>query len=419
MIIQIDKPGTYELKLIEPTEPPKPEPIGFGKQYLAIDPSVWSQSKTTASFKMGKLTNVRELNINPSGASYPVSTFHDGRQFHHFVWNQHTNQNDYYTSHDGARLTYQGAIAFERWIESFLFKDGWAYGVVVGHDKTHYNIVGNQNQYDYTEWAIVESIPVTGAVDTQLSFGNTADMIFGRSRGALDWATTDPIMMDRRGVKVNLDNIQTNYIDPAVVQPNYATAQIRRDYYSMHPLYFQGNAIYHISTFFKDSKRVPLTRSDRITGTGEIYPTLFVNGQEIHNPSDSLIDLDNYRRDWYHKDVLVSKNEVGQIYSGSIIPLGDTTLFYYCVREDTHYYKPPKTNNRHYVGQIDGAQFGSYRSGYAVTKWLDLEGDGLTVETNGIGTCTWTIETNEANQKRITFNLLNGCELFGFKSARV
>jgi hypothetical protein len=220
-------------------------------------------------------------------------------------------------------------------------------------------------------------------------------------------------------VKVNIGDTQTNYIDPAVVQPNYATAQIRRDYYSMHPLYFQGNAIYHISTFFKDSKRVPLTRSDRITGTGEIYPTLFVNGQEIHNPSDSLIDLDNYRRDWYHKDVLVSKNEVGQIYSGSIIPLGDTTLFYYCVREDTHYYKPPKTNNRHYVGQIDGAQFGSYRSGYAVTKWLDLEGDGLTVETNGIGTCTWTIETNESNQKRITFNLLNGCELFGFKSARV
>jgi hypothetical protein len=141
-------------------------------------------------------------------------------------------------------------------------------------------------------------------------------------------------------------------IDPINYQPEYTNPNydIRMDYYGGSASYYYGNTLMQINTFFKDKRRVPSTRPERISGTGPLYPTLWysVDGKEF-NPTHptmtrSLVDLTLHERDWsrYFPETR-GYLEVGQIYSAPLMVRDTLVYMFYRNRWDTHYLSSEKS----------------------------------------------------------------------------
>jgi hypothetical protein len=323
-------------------EPPKPEPPKPDQELIEklrsafTDPSQWTAPEQVWDF--GELSG---------GAFIPIAR-------NHFI------QQD----RDGGkiRVIYQGkgrnmfiydnlGVLLDGEIHDAKFYDDNLYATVVSNKRLYIAICKDMGA-SKLRLNVEKEIVFEGAKDTSHALLKTEGgwNIYGRLR-AVDWITNNPILKDRRGVRmIELDNNLNvlhnyTYLDPAVEQHNYATNQMRYDYYATRVILIEGIEVLGISVFAKNEKRVPSTRPDRITGTGEIYPIVALNGMiQSHTNTPIRKSLHARRTEW--KESHPYEPEVGQCYCYGITYKDGVIDFYYSHRQDTHYLVDADTASR-------------------------------------------------------------------------
>ncbi|MEX2600118.1 MAG: hypothetical protein WD355_00640 [Balneolaceae bacterium] len=205
-------------------------------------------------------------------------------------------------------------------------------------------------------------------------------VIYGRVRGNY-WDTHREI--DRRGVSLH----RSDRWD-ATPWPEETTGQIILDPmdiwdYDRHvkpDLYAPNIQVYHEqyiglpTTFFRDDRRVPAERPDRITGP--IYP-IFMHSRDgidwtFPDKDHSVIELESFKRRSSYPDRSSDEREVGQINAASnLIETDDQLLIYFLHRDDTHYEAVGDEERALYVVFMRKDGFASLRSQNGQTGiWL-------------------------------------------------
>jgi len=233
---------------------------------------------------------------------------------------------------------------FDAELHDVKFFDGVMYALIM-KDKDLYTARCDDLNARKVYLRVQSKLHFHGARDTAhaLLYNRNHWRIFGRLR-AVDWDTDNPVLKDRRGVRqltsdaFDGDYSNSVYFDPAKEQPNYATSQIRYDYYSTRATLIEGIEVLGISCFAKNDNRKPSTRPDRITGTGPIYPIFSVAG-EILSHGQTIVPLHLHARRTVWKEAHPYEPEVGQVYCHGITYDEKTRLVsvYYNHRYDTHY----------------------------------------------------------------------------------
>ncbi len=352
-----------------------------GKTYLAMESELWNVEDGRYSFKKANVYGQIIDTVNH--ITSPRFTYKD--KFIHISDRDSLGRYYKYTSDDGIRITSETRITFDSYmgfypkiIQGGISKDdGYVYLIAfldkeevkdidwrISHNLLIYKSTSPDN---FSNFRLVNTYYIDGAVDSWHSLVYNEETkkyyIYGRLRGVRDWGEYPSsneflrlAMPDRRGVRVlEADDIEgswteVNQIDPINYQPEYTSAShdIRMDYYGGSASYYYGNVLMQINTIFKDKRRVPSTRPERISGTGPLYPILWHsnNGYEFKptHPSmeRSLVNLDLYKRSW--GEYFPETNgyyEVGQVYSAPLIVVDTLVYMFYRNRWDTHYFSHP------------------------------------------------------------------------------
>jgi len=385
-----------------PTSYSNTEHIQIGKTYLTLDTELWDVKDGRYSFKKANVYNQLMDSVNHT--SGPKLLYND--KFVHISDRDSLGRYYKYTSNDGVNRSGKTRITFDsymgytpRIIHGGMSKnDGYIYlitfidkGEVRDLDWTISHtllIYKNTTPDNFSNFRLINSHFINGAVDSwhSLVYNEETEKyyIYGRIRSSKDWGEFPSsnqflrlAMPDRRGVRVlEADNIEgswreLNPVDPINYQPEYTNPNqdIRMDYYGGSASYYYGNVLMQINTFFKDKRRVPSTRPERISGTGPLYPTLWysTDGKKF-NPthptmSRSLVDLSLHQRDWskYFPETR-GYIEVGQIYSAPLMVKDTLVYMFYRNRWDTHYlFHPQQPPSENWASSIVLDRFSSYQ----------------------------------------------------------
>jgi hypothetical protein len=370
-----------------------PKLIQVGRTYLALDPTIWNVEDGRYSFK--KATVYGQIIDTVNHTPGPKLLYKD--KFVHISDRDSLGRYYKYTSDDGIKRTSSTRTTFDPYIGYYpriihggiSTQDGYIY-LIAFLDKEEVRnvdwtashtllIYKNTSPNNFSNFRLVNTHYIDGAVDSWHSLVYNKDTqkyyIYGRKRTARDWGEYPSsnqflrlAMPDRRGVRIlEADNIEGSWrelspIDPINYQPEYTNPNhdIRMDYYGGSASYYYGNILMQINTFFKDKRRVPSTRPERVSGTGPLYPTLWhsTDGKDF-NPTHpamtrSLVTLSMHERDWskYFKET-DGYFEVGQIYSAPLMVRDTLVYMFYRNRWDTHYLphpqQPPSENWASYI----------------------------------------------------------------------
>jgi len=183
-------------------------------------------------------------------------------------------------------------------------------------------------------------------------------VIYGRIRGSGTLATGGFPSgdTDRRGIPLHQSptwsttwtDIGNLVADPADIW-TYTTHPNSIDNYphgAGPDLYQPGVHEYHgqyiglPAVFHRDPSRVPHNRPERVTG--QLYPMLMhsLDGVNFNFPdlAHPIIDLtDHLRVNQWEYATNQTDLEVGQMYAGGMVEVGDQLYIYYSYRDDTHY----------------------------------------------------------------------------------
>jgi hypothetical protein len=318
-------------------EPPKPDQELIEKLRSAFtDPSQWTAPEQVWDFDElaggAFIPYARDHYIQQDRDGGKIRFIDNGQQRNMFIYDNR-----------GVRV--------DGHIQDAKFYEGNLYATVVSN-KSLYIAICKDMGASKLRLNVDKEIVFEGAKDTSHALLKTKIgwNIYGRLR-TVDWITDNPILKDRRGVRlIELDNdlnvlYNYTYLDPAVEQRNYATNQMRYDYYSTRAILIEGIEVLGISVYAKNEKRIPSTRPERITGTGEIYPIVVLDGEILpHTNTPIRKSLHARRTEW--KEAHPYEPEVGQCYCYGITYKDGVIDFYYSHRQDTHYLIDADTASR-------------------------------------------------------------------------
>jgi hypothetical protein len=361
MKIKIDKPGIYELNFVEnlPIDPPVVQPPVIEPEPTPEPPT--EPIEPPQSDITGKLI---ELFSDLSKWSAPEQVWEFG-EIAGGVYIPFTNNTAFDQRRDSSKPRFithspwssrsvtsklNGSIISPHF-DDIKFHDGKAYAVATFHKELYMGVCdkpfSSRPEFNFTH------VPFEGAKDTSHGLNRVGNKwhVLGRLRTSVDWGTTDPILSDRRGVRLLIldDRFEIEYngeqYDPVFEQRGYATNQIRYDYYSCKRTYIDGIPVDQISCFAKNENRPIPHYENRQTGTGEIYPIVAVNRQ-ILSHATTIVPKWLYTRTTDHKINHPYEPEVGQLYGYGITFDEETRRidFYYSNRIDTHYFAPSTPN---------------------------------------------------------------------------
>jgi len=348
--------------------------IQIGKTYLTLEQGIWNVKDGRYSFKSA--TPIGNINLSDFNTVSGSPRLMINNEFVFFLDRDSLGNMYTSTSKDGYTLKNPLIVNFEPYqgnyptrVESGLARtDSEVYLITRMSDDGGVNnrvivIYKNTVPNNFTSFHIVNRIEVNGATDGWHNLIYNPDTkkyyLYGRKRGVEDWGQFSSsnqflrlAMPDRRGVRIlEADNIEGSWrelspLDPINYQPNYTNPNqdIRMDYYGGLGTYYFGNVLLQVNTFFKDKRRVPSTRPERISGTGPIYPILWhstdgITFNHTHpTTTRSLVQLYRYNRDWskYFPETR-GYLEVGQIYSAQMVVRDTLVYVFYFDRKDTHY----------------------------------------------------------------------------------
>lgn len=348
MKIRIDKPGVYELKLVQEVKPPvvipPPVPVPPPPPPIVVDPispdplvelfsnpNKWSAPENVFTFE-----SIAEGGFAPLTHDTFLQQERWGGKIRYIT---PTDNKNAFVYHNGYKV--------EAYLQDAITENGEIVALFKYDDKI---VVANCT--DTTEnklkFDIISEVTIEGKKDTShgLMYSNGVWTVFGRVRGE-EWNTDNPVMYDRRGVKIYESRGLINWrkvavIDPAVEQPNYEHNQIRFDYYSCKGSVINGTPVLAIGCFAKDENRVPSTEPDKITGTGSIYP-VFMVGNKLIRRIATIVPLHLHKRRTEWPESHPYEPEVGQLYPFGFAVGDGKVSFFYCDRPETHYLINEKT----------------------------------------------------------------------------
>lgn len=353
MKVYIEKPGVYELTLVEEVKPQPPvivpEPPTEPEPPTITDPKPDDQflqrlaSVLTNNKEWSQPEVVWEFEGSAGGAFIPLSdkeNLQQNREGGSIRWHKSSGRTKPKVyGLNGNRTT--AFISDAKYFEDKLY-------AVFKVDEEIY--IGRLEESD-SSFYLFKHVDFEGAKDTHHSIevlSHTDFNILGRLRN-VDWDTSNPILKDRRGVR--LVEVRGNKVtstvlyDPAKEQPDYAKSKMRYDYYAAKVLKVKGVNIYQISCFSKNEDRQPSTRPDRITGTGPIYP-IFALDDYILSHTKTNVNLPFHARRSEWKEAWPFEPEVGQVYGYGMTYENGILSCYYSHRFDTHYLVNKDTASR-------------------------------------------------------------------------
>lgn len=204
-------------------------------------------------------------------------------------------------------------------------------------------------------------------------------VMYGRKRG--DWETGPA---DRRGVSRhssrNWTDIPWTNVGQVVIDPmdvwDYSTG-IWPQVYTPAIQIYHGQYIGLPSIFYTDSKRIPVSHPDRITGP--MFPMVMYSHDGIQwsfpDLKHSIVDLKPHERVSTYEHASYKGKEVGMVTTATnFIEAGDSLYIYYTVRESNHYEQEPLDNKSVHVAfmRVDG--FASIQTqGNGKGEWITTD----------------------------------------------
>lgn len=205
-------------------------------------------------------------------------------------------------------------------------------------------------------------------------------VMYGRVRGNY-WDMYQEI--DRRGVSLHRSESweSTPWPDEStgqiIIDPmdiwDYDNP-IQPDIYTPNVQEYHGQYIGLPTVFFRDERRVPAERPDRITGP--MYPLFMYSRDGVNftfpDKQHPVVPLDSFKRQASYPERSSDEPEVGQINTAStLIETDEQLLVYFLHRDDTHYESTGDEERSLYVAFMRKDGFASLRSQEGhIGEWL-------------------------------------------------